>query len=345
MVWPRIQKIKINNLRCDITWLQHIRRTLNANGIAGKISFENIINEQNTINREELVSVLTKHKYNVRTELISFYKQKFYEDLRTTIDNETIIPINKDVKDVMLGLLTPPLDFLCEELNKALTKWPIDEQTLIDTLCTLDRQDLRDLLDRYHILYGNSLEEDISSKNEAYLMTFLLLKVKNAAKDAASLTLQDAKTLAETLYNAGEGVHTTDEDVFINILGNSDFAHIKYIAEEYRKLSKPWKKSGRSLRQAVLDEFSQGLKKALVAVLDSAENPATYFAQALHNALQGPGTDDAALKRIIVHRSETDLDKIKKEYVKLYSRTLAEDVEADTSGEYTTILLAIINRS
>uniref|UniRef100_A0A1B6C525 Annexin n=1 Tax=Clastoptera arizonana TaxID=38151 RepID=A0A1B6C525_9HEMI len=174
MVWPRIQKIKINNLRCDITWLQHIRRTLNANGIAGKISFENIINEQNTINREELVSVLTKHKYNVRTELISFYKQKFYEDLRTTIDNETIIPINKDVKDVMLGLLTPPLDFLCEELNKALTKWPIDEQTLIDTLCTLDRQDLRDLLDRYHILYGNSLEEDISSKNEAYLMTFFI---------------------------------------------------------------------------------------------------------------------------------------------------------------------------
>lgn len=58
--------------------------------------------------------------------------------------------------------------------------------------------------------------------------------------------------------------------------------------------------------------------------------------------MKGLGTDDNTLIRIIVSRSEIDLETIKDEFEKLYEKTLKSMVENDTSGDYKLALLGLI---
>lgn len=51
-----------------------------------------------------------------------------------------------------------------------------------------------------------------------------------------------------------------------------------------------------------------------------------YYAKRLFEALDGIGTDDVTLMRIVVGRAEIDLGCIKESYVKMYGETLKNAV-------------------
>ena len=76
--------------------------------------------------------------------------------------------------------------------------------------------------------------------------------------------------------------------------------------------------------------------------MQCARNRAEFFAQRLHLCLRGLGTKDRNLIRIIVTRCDIDLGNIKREYEKLFGKSLQADVQGDTSGDYKQALLTLI---
>jgi len=59
--------------------------------------------------------------------------------------------------------------------------------------------------------------------------------------------------------------------------------------------------------------------------------------------MDGWGTDEEALTRIIGTRADKDLAIIKNSYQDIVGRSLKDDVDDDTSGDYRKVLLALIN--
>lgn len=57
------------------------------------------------------------------------------------------------------------------------------------------------------------------------------------------------------------------------------------------------------------------------------QSPAAFFASRLFTAVKGMGTDDNTLIRIIVSRSEIDLNEIKREFERMFDRTLLSAVK------------------
>ncbi|KIH58935.1 Annexin [Ancylostoma duodenale] len=56
----------------------------------------------------------------------------------------------------------------------------------------------------------------------------------------------------------------------------------------------------------------------------------------------GLGTRDNDLIRVLVTRSEVDLELIKQEFQALYNKPLDDMIKGDTSGQYRDALLAIV---
>lgn len=165
------------------------------------------------------------------------------------------------------------------------------------------------------------------------LLTLIVTGVRDesGAVDAAA-----AATQAQKLYDAGEAKWGTDEEVFNRIMAHGSFAQLRLVFEEYKALS------GQTIEQAIKHELDGDLGTAMMAIVECVQSPAAFYAQRLFKAMDGAGTDDATLIRIIVCRSEIDLADVKTEFERMFNRTLLSAVRSETSGDYKRALCALI---
>lgn len=61
--------------------------------------------------------------------------------------------------------------------------------------------------------------------------------------------------------------------------------------------------------------------------MECVENAPAWFAMRLRRAMEGAGTEDRALVRIVASRAEIDLGNIKREYERIYDKTLESDIK------------------
>lgn len=117
----------------------------------------------------------------------------------------------------------------------------------------------------------------------------------------------------------------TDESVFISILAQNNYKQIRQIAIIYQQLA------GHTLESAIQDEFSGTLRQALLAILRVSQGLPVFFAERLHASMEGSGTNNKQLIRLIVSRSEVDMDLIKAYYKATYKVSLEDAIIVSTA--------------
>lgn len=153
---------------------------------------------------------------------------------------------------------------------------------------------------------------------------------------AGSVDPEKAREQAEQLYEAGEGKLGTDEEVFNRIFVHASFAQLRLVFEEYKNIT------GRTIEQALNDEVGGDLAEALGAIVECVQSPPAFFANRLHKAMAGAGTDDVTMIRIIIARAEIDLGAIKQEYERIYNKTLYSAVCVSTPISFCVNTCAVI---
>lgn len=190
-------------------------------------------------------------------------------------------------------------------------------------------------------VFERPLAEHMCSETDGHFRRLLTLIITGVRDESGDVDAAKASEDASALWAAGESKLGTDEEVFNRIMAHSSFEQLRLVFDEYKSLS------GTTIEQAIEHEVDGDLKDALLAIgncgnlflnynspnliivcaVECVQSPAAFFAKCLHTAVDGSGTDEERLIRIIVSRAEIDLATIKDEYERIYNRTLLSAIK------------------
>ncbi|CAK8579785.1 unnamed protein product [Lathyrus sativus] len=206
-----------------------------------------------------------------------------------------------------------------------------------EIICSRTPSQLQCLRHIYYNKFSIYLERDIQTNTSSYHKKILLAYVSTPRHESPEVDKEMAENDAVVLYKAGEKRLGTDGKTFVRIISERSAAQLATINQFYRS------KYGHSLKKAIKKQTSGSFGRALLTIVQCAENPAKYFAKVLRRGMKGLGRDDKRLTRVIVTRCEIDLHYIKAEYLYKYKKTLNDAVHSKTSGHYRAFLLSLLN--
>uniref|UniRef100_A0A673IT35 Annexin n=1 Tax=Sinocyclocheilus rhinocerous TaxID=307959 RepID=A0A673IT35_9TELE len=251
---------------------------------------------------DTIIDIVTHRSNAQRQEIRQTFKSLLGRELMADLKSE----LSKNLERLILGLMMTPAEFDAKMMKKAMEGAGTDEHSLIEILVTRSNQEIQEMCSAYQ----NAREEGPVDMARA---------------------LEDAQVLADAC-NADSG---DMEDKFMSILCTRSFPHLRRVFQEFVRCS------NKDFEQIIKKEMSGDFKNAMFAIVRSVKNQPSYFADRLYKAMKGLGTDDRALIRIMVSRSEIDLFNIRKEFKETHDATLHEFIQGDTSGDYRKTLLII----
>uniref|UniRef100_A0A673ILQ7 Annexin n=1 Tax=Sinocyclocheilus rhinocerous TaxID=307959 RepID=A0A673ILQ7_9TELE len=241
-----------------------------------------------------------------------------------------------------------------QALRKAMKGFGTDEDTIIDIVTHRSNAQRQEIRQTFKSLLGRELMADLKSELSKNLERLILGLMMTPAEF-------DAKMMKKAMEGAG-----TDEHSLIEILVTRSNQEIQEMCSAYQNAYK------KSLEDAIASDTSGQFKRILISLAQvhlhssciQTLTHSSYFVlyklifyfnlmvfvrepvRRVHIAqissqARGLGTDDRALIRIMVSRSEIDLFNIRKEFKETHDATLHEFIQGDTSGDYRKTLLII----
>lgn len=280
-----------------------------------------------------IIAILAKRTSDQRQVITTTYKQLFGRDLVKDLKSE----LSGKFEDVIVGLMTPLYEFLASELKAAMKGAGTDEDCLIEILCTRTNAEIAAIKQIYKQKYDKDLEKAVISETSGDFQRILVSMLTASRQEGVPVDANRAAEDAQKLYQAGVAKWGTDESTFNAILASQSYDQLRQVFREYVRFA------NHDIMEAIKKEMSGNFGQALLTIVKSVYNTELYFAEKLHDAMKGAGTDDKTLIRIVVGRCETDLAIVKQEYQRAYGKSLEDAIKGDTSGDYRKVLLALVS--
>lgn len=280
---------------------------------------------------DKVIGVVCHRSNKQRQELRAQYQQMWGRNLIEDLESE----FSKSIEKVLVGLFRKPIEFDAWSLHKAMAGLGTKESTLIEILCSRSNEEIKAISAEYKKLYKKELVKDLESETSGNFKKLLYSLAQGARDESEDVDSCKVEEDAKALYEAGEKSWGTEESRFNVVLASRSFAHLNHVCIAYDKLSK------KNLEDAIKSEFSGDIEDGLLTIVKCARDLPTYFAERLYKSMKGAGTDDQALIRIMISRSEKDLVQIKQVFQDKYGQTLEQFIKDDTSGDYRNALIQI----
>ncbi|KAG7492724.1 hypothetical protein MATL_G00018220 [Megalops atlanticus] len=280
---------------------------------------------------QAIIELLGSRTNKQRVPMVAAYKTTYGKDLISDLKSE----LTGNFEKLVLAMLKTPTQFDAYELREAIQGAGTDEACLIEILSSRNNAEIREINQIYKAEYGKSLEDAIIHDTSGHFRRLLVSLSQGNRDERETVDISLAKQDAQKLYSAGENKVGTDESQFNAILCARSKPHLRAVFHEYQQMC------GRDIEKSICREMSGDLETGMVAVVKCIKNTPAYFAERLHKAMQGAGTKDRTLIRIMVSRSEVDMLDIRQEYVKNYGKSLYTHISGDTSGDYKKLLLKL----
>lgn len=219
--------------------------------------------------------------------------------------------------------------------NEAARKWNPSNRVLIEIACARPSGELLAARQAYHARYKRSLEEDVAAHTTGDFRKLLVPLVTAYRYEGEEVNMSLAKSEAKLLHKKISDKAYNDEEI-IRIITTRSKAQLLATFNQYND------QQGHPINKDLKSDPKDEYLAALRAVIRCLTVPARYFEKVIRHAINKVGTDEGALTRVITSRAEVDLEQIKAIFQQRNSVPLDHAVAGDTSGDYKSMLLALL---
>ena len=285
-------------------------------------------------NEEALILIATSNKTQERLKIKKAYEEKYKKNLIDDLKSE----LNGKFEDAMVALFKDPVEYDCECISNAIKGVGTDENCLIEVISSRPNWLLEKIKKKYNELYKKELVEDIKSDTSGDFQKILEGILRCQRSETKEIDKEKCAKIAKDLNDIKDkGWDIQDEQsTFYQYIMKSSPKELSAVAREYYKLS------GKTIIEGIETNFKGDAKDLLKSILYSIVSPSEFFATRIKKAIQGFGTDNKTLIRILVTRCEVDMTIIKKYYKQLYKKDMIEDIKNDISGDYQKLMIELI---
>ena len=280
---------------------------------------------------DTITEITLSHPLKELLNIRESYKSKFNRDLIDDIEKYT----KKDFCTALTAIYKDPIEYDADLLYKAMKGIGTDDEILIEVISFRSFAILNKIKEKFKEKYGKDLISEIKSETSGDYRTTLISLLEQERNKNNNPDTDTCIKIADELYSAGEGKLGTNESVFVKYFTSLSPSELETVGKEYHKKYK------KNIVKVIESEMDGDLKKLFKSILYGLLAPSEYFARQINGAVKGVGTNDTQLIRSIVTGKEC-MKMINKYYKKLFGKNMAEDIKADTSGNYQKILLSLI---
>ncbi|XP_039261972.2 annexin A13-like [Styela clava] len=282
---------------------------------------------------DEIMAILANRSTLQRQILKEKYEGEYGDELLRDLKRE----LRGDLEDCIMAVMDPPAVYEARQLRKAMVGPGTDDEILIEIICTKSNERIEAIKAAYAIVFERSLMEDVRDETSGDFKTLLSMMLLAERDESWEIDEDAAEADAQAIYDAGEGRwFGTDENEFTKVLAFRNYLQLRLVFLKYAVIA------GNTIEEAIESETSGNLQKAYLAICSITKDVHGYYAQKLHDAMRGVGTDDDALIRFIVVRSEFDLGNVKDAYREKFDNGLWADISQECKGDYRRMLLSLI---
>ena len=285
-------------------------------------------------NEELLIRTVTAHKTQDRLKIKKAYQEKYNKDLIEDLKSE----LSGKFEDAMIALFKDPIEYDAECLNNSMKGAGTDEGCLIEILASRPSWLLEKIKTKYKEMYNKELEDDVKNDCSGDFQKILIGLLNCKRSYSKEVNKEQCETLVKQMHEAKEENWLIDneQDFFYKYIMLSSPKELSQVSRIYYKIY------GTTILDGIDKKYNGNAKELLNAILYSQISPSEYFAKKIKKAIEGFGTDNKTLIRILVTRCEVDMNIIKRYYKQLFNKDMIEDIKNDISGDYQKLMIELI---
>ena len=264
----------------------------------------------------KVVEIICSRSNEQRIKIADAYISNFGVDLKKEIESK----LSGNAKNLVLGCLLTPVDFDAGEINRAIKGAGTDEDLLSEIIATRSSSHLSQVKDRYQELYGENLDKAIIGDTSSYYQKILIAIINGKRSENPYPNTQKMKEIVEKLKGGEDGKY--QKDFFVQSFATCSYGEIIIICRLFEKTYK------QNILDVIKKEIGGDAYDFFKIFLRYVSNSGSFFAEKLHNF------KEKDLTRILISRSEVNMDEIREEYKELYKTDLIDDLKDKTKDEY-----------
>jgi annexin A7/11 len=280
---------------------------------------------------EAIIKIIANRTNAHRLQIVTEYKNKYDKNLIDDLKSN----LSGDFETASVALFLSPIDYDVLQLNKSMSGVNTDEDSLIEIICSRPQTTLQEIKEKYKETHSIELEEKVTKATGGDLQRLLLTILKCERSTNTTSNHEESSKKAKELIEIGESNWCKENSAFEQLLLTGSKEEIMLCAKYYHK------KTQKTILKAIEENFEGDVKTLFTSIIYATLNPSEFYARKVHKAIEGFGTDDNTLIRILVTRDEVDMPKIKQYYKKMFEKDMIEDIKSDCSGDYLKLLVEL----